>query len=67
MKLFIYFKWFLFLFIIDNQLISYSKGILSIWNYQYLNKIDKLIIDFNDAYLKKTKEGKDKNILFTSY
>ena len=62
-----YFKWFLFLFIIDNQLISYSKGILSIWNYQYLNKIDKLIIDFNDTYLKKTKEGKDKNILFTSY
>ena len=57
----------MFLFIIDNQLISYSKGILSIWNYQCLNKIDKLVIYFNDAYLKKTKEGKDKNILFTSY
>lgn len=33
---------------IDNQLISYSKGILSLWNYEYFKKIDKIIIDFND-------------------
>ncbi len=33
---------------IDNQLITYSKGILSLWNYEYLKKIDKLVIDFND-------------------
>ena len=33
---------------IDNQLITYSKGILSLWNYEYLKKIDKCVIDFND-------------------
>ncbi len=33
---------------IDNQLISYSKGMLSLWNYEYLKKIDKCVIDFND-------------------
>ena len=44
----IFIKMFFSVLKIDNQLISYSKGILSLWNYEYFKKIDKIIIDFND-------------------